>query len=65
MQGNYRRRRNESAEVFTMVLGFRFWNNGAKLLKFYKNRRYFSQKGDLPGFYSSGVRNRRQKVVRW
>ena len=33
MQGNYRRRRNESAEVFTMVLGFRFWNNGDKVTK--------------------------------
>ncbi len=32
MQGNYRRRR-ESAEVFTMVLGFRFWNNGDKVIK--------------------------------
>ncbi len=33
MQGNYRRRRNESALVFTMVLGFRFWNNGDKVIK--------------------------------
>lgn len=34
MQGNYRRRRKESAQVFTIVLGFPvFRNNGDKVIK--------------------------------
>ncbi len=60
MQGNYRRRRKESAELFTIViLSFRFFrNNGHKIsqkfrtlyrLWFFRGRKYFSAR-ELQGW---------------